>query len=620
MKIRTKILMVISVLIISSISVTSFFIYEFLESSLIENEIYDMMNTIDSKSIEIQTLHNKASEDLVFALKNPLFVEYFELPESKAGNVYKDGTLQFTDQQQEIKSKLENWIFNFQNKFQVDETCLIDVSGQEHTRLVLKKTAPDYDLSSEEKLAPFFEPSFEKSLDEVHLQFPYVSPDTNRWVFAYASPVVLGDTQKPAIYHFEMPIDIFEDIVDVNIGRMFVLDPEGFVIADSDRTFDNNNVDLEFEEYFHTIDSISDTQEFSELFQKMTQESEGNGTYTDDNDIHYVTYSTLSTFGWILAYEQPKSLILSESSQSFGDLFSTIMGISITVMSITIIVTFFVSSRITRPIVELKNTIKNTKSGLLQKSLDLKGDDEIVELSNSINEMNENLKQERKDALRNEKLSAIGHLAANMAHDMRNPLYAIKNSAHIIKSRVSDDIGKRELERMNRSIARINHQIVQVLDFVRQSPIQLESYSLNHVLKGVINSLEVSENITITIPTKDYEVLIDRHKMESAIYNILFNAIQAISSNKGNISITANDTNNHITIEITNDGPLIPDTTFPHIYEPLFTTKQKGTGLGLSSAKNTVEQHKGTITAKNDPVSFTITLPKDSNNSKNEEI
>ena len=218
--------MVISVLIISSISITSLFIYQFLETSLIENEIYDMMHRVDEKTVEIQTLHNRASEDLVFALKNPLFVEYFELPESKAGNVYKDGTLQFTDKQQEIKSKLENWIFNFQNKFQVDETCLIDVSGQEHTRLVLKKTAPDYDLSSEEKLAPFFEPSFEKSLDEVHLQFPYISPDTNRWVFAYASPVVLGDTQKSAIYHFEMPIDIFEDIVDVNTGRMFVLDPE----------------------------------------------------------------------------------------------------------------------------------------------------------------------------------------------------------------------------------------------------------------------------------------------------------------------------------------------------------------------------------------------------------
>jgi len=223
------------------------------------------------------------------------------------------------------------------------------------------------------------------------------------------------------------------------------------------------------------------------------------------------------------------------------------------------------------------------------------------------------LKIERQNALKNERLFAIGHLAASVAHDIRNPLYAIKNSTQIIKKRISDEVGKKEVERMNRSIARINHQILQVLDFVRQSPVHLEYHSLNEMLKGVVSSLDVPKIITITISTKDYEILIDRNKMENTIYNILFNAIQAISSNEGNISITTYDTKDHIIIEITNDGPQIPETVLANIFEPLFTTKQSGTGLGLSSVKNTIEQHKGTITVKNDPVTFTINIPKESN-------
>ena len=613
MKIRTRILITIVLITTGSIFTTSFFINQFLETSLIENALDEMEHEVHTKSVQIQTLHNMASQDLVFALKNPLFVDYFELPESKAGNVYKDGILQFTDQQQEIKSKLENWIFHFQNKFQVDETCLIDVSGQEHTRLVLKITAPDNELSSEEKSAPFFEPSFEKNLDEVHVQFPYVSPDTFRWVFAYTSPVVLGDEQKPAFYHFEMPIDIFQDIVNVDSGRMYVLDSQGFIIADSEIQMDNNDVQLEFEEFFPTVDSISDSQEFNELFQKMIREKNGNGSYSKDDELYYVAYDTLPTFGWILVSEQPKSVILLASDTTYGDLFFTIMMFSIIVMSVSIIISFFVSFQITRPIIQLKNILKNTKSGLLEKPINAIGDDEIVELADSINDMNEHLKTERQNALKNERLFAIGHLAASVAHDIRNPLYAIKNSTQIIKKRISDEVGKKEVERMNRSIARINHQILQVLDFVRETPIHLEYCSLNDMLKGVVSSLDVPEIITITVPTKDYEILIDRNKMENTIYNILFNAIQAISSNEGNISITTYDTNDHIIIEITNDGPQIPETVLANIFEPLFTTKQSGTGLGLSSVKNTIEQHKGTITVKNNPVTFTLNIPKESN-------
>ena len=205
MKIRDQLIVFFSIIIITSIGITAFFAISYTASGAIDAEIAKMKTQNAKVMHDIETLHARAFEDLVFSLKNPKFVEYFELPETKSGNRYdENGVLQFTENQRAIKQELEQWMYNFQNEFDVDETCLIDVSGQEHARLVLTKIEIDKNLSPYEKSSPFFEPSFMKQKDAVHVQYPYVSPDSKRWVFAYASPVELGNGQKPAIYHFEM--------------------------------------------------------------------------------------------------------------------------------------------------------------------------------------------------------------------------------------------------------------------------------------------------------------------------------------------------------------------------------------------------------------------------------
>ncbi|NDF25046.1 MAG: hypothetical protein EB149_03550 [Thaumarchaeota archaeon] len=220
MKVRAQLVLVYSIIIAVTVFSIAYFAINMISASFTDAELEQMRNIVNERENSLQNLHARASEDLVFALQNPLFVQYFDLPETKKGNVYKDGVIQFTDKQRQIKTELEQWIHSFQNKFQVDETCLIDTSGQEHTRLVLKNTAPDTQLSPDESSTPFFAPSFKKEKNQVHIQYPYVSPDTHRWVFAYTSPIVLGDGEKPAFYHFEMPLAVFQDSVSIDSGRM----------------------------------------------------------------------------------------------------------------------------------------------------------------------------------------------------------------------------------------------------------------------------------------------------------------------------------------------------------------------------------------------------------------
>ncbi len=307
-----RILILFSVVLICSIGITSHFSLKYSESVVHDSKIEEMKSVISQKSQEIESLHTNASEEIILILKDPLFVEYFELPETKAGNVYEDGVLQFTDKQNKIKNELEQVIYLFQNKFDVDETCIIDITGQEHARLVLSRIAYDEDLSPDEEFSPFFEPSFEKNLGEVHLQFPYVSPDTERWVFAYTSPVVLSDGQKPAFFHFEMPITVFQELVNVDLGRMYIVDPNGFIVADSDDSSISNSkykvmattiTDFVPSDYFPSISKDLPFKDFESLLEMTNSETEL-FEYNNNGERNYVLFKQLSTFGWILVYEK----------------------------------------------------------------------------------------------------------------------------------------------------------------------------------------------------------------------------------------------------------------------------------------------------------------------------
>ena len=149
-RLKLKLIIMFSIVIIAAVLSTSYISFKSLESAVIDSQLRQMGHEVEIKANLIDNLNSRASEDLLFAVKNPIFVKYFELPDTKAGDIYKNGVIQFTPQQRILKNELDQWIYDFQNKFSIDETCLIDKTGQEHTRLVMKNVAPDSALSSKE--------------------------------------------------------------------------------------------------------------------------------------------------------------------------------------------------------------------------------------------------------------------------------------------------------------------------------------------------------------------------------------------------------------------------------------------------------------------------------------
>lgn len=218
----------------------------------------------------------------------------------------------------------------------------------------------------------------------------------------------------------------------------------------------------------------------------------------------------------------------------------------------------------------------------------------------------------RVKSIENEKLLVIGQLASNIAHDIRNPLGIIRSSVTRIEKQneVKNETVIQEVERIKRSVARMDHQIEGVLNYVRTTPLNLSENSLNDLIQSGSKSLSIPKNIQLNVPKEDIRIECDPDKFKVVIENLLLNAIQSISSDEGKININSNQNDKETTISFENSGPNIEEENIVKIFTPLYTSKLKGTGLGLSSCQNIITQHQGTISVTNNPVTFTIKIPK----------
>ncbi len=236
------------------------------------------------------------------------------------------------------------------------------------------------------------------------------------------------------------------------------------------------------------------------------------------------------------------------------------------------------------------------------------------ELEEQRNNLEYLIEEKTQDLLKAERLSTIGELSGRLAHDLRNPLSVMKMSIDLIKqhpadAKISDDIITKRLDLIEKSIDRISHQVDDVLGFVRNSPLKLSTTSLRTIILGSIEKVNVPHDVTITVSDSDAVISCDSIKIDAVFINLIVNAIQAIPQG-GTIEIQIKSNNDNVIIDFIDSGTGIPKEFMDKIFEPLFTTKQKGTGLGLASCKNIIEQHNGKISVKNNPTTFTITLPK----------
>ena len=212
-----------------------------------------------------------------------------------------------------------------------------------------------------------------------------------------------------------------------------------------------------------------------------------------------------------------------------------------------------------------------------------------------------------------EKIAVVGELASRFSHDIRNPLSNIQMAVEMLhkkKDIVSNRSSEDKFQIITKNLDRISHQVNDVLDFIRTQPLEKKELSLLACLSESVSTMYIPKNIKINLPKQDVSVYGDSSSLQIVCKNLILNAIQAIGEQEGNITIRFDEESKYTIMEIEDSGPGFPESKILEIFEPLITTKQKGIGLGLVSCKNIIENHGGTITAKNNPTTFTIRLPK----------
>jgi PAS domain S-box-containing protein len=212
-------------------------------------------------------------------------------------------------------------------------------------------------------------------------------------------------------------------------------------------------------------------------------------------------------------------------------------------------------------------------------------------------------------------LARLGEMAAVVAHEVKNPLAAIKGALQVIGGRLPAESRDRLI--MTDVVARVDalNDIVQdLLVFARPREPQLAPVALADLIENtaaLVRKDPAHASIRIEISGSHPEVPLDVEQMRTVFLNLLLNAAQA-AGGSGRIAVTIGADELAATVAVADDGPGIPSDVRPKVFEPFFTTKHRGTGLGLPTARRVVERHRGTIEV-DCPASggtiVTVTLP-----------
>lgn len=240
------------------------------------------------------------------------------------------------------------------------------------------------------------------------------------------------------------------------------------------------------------------------------------------------------------------------------------------------------------------------------------------------------VKLSQREALlaRQEKLASLGVLAAGVAHEIRNPLTAIKFRLFSLKQALPEGLGENEdVAVINNEINRLERIVKDFLQFARPSQPEAKLVPVESILSEVRDLLRTvldQKSIELKLEADDATLVkVDRQQIQQVLINLVQNAAESIGQN-GTITLRVRregvspgaPEQPMVTIDVADTGKGIPPDVEKRIFDPFFSTKEGGTGLGLSIASRIIEKHGGFIHYSTEPnrgTTFSLVLPRVTN-------
>ena len=318
-------------------------------------------------------------------------------------------------------------------------------------------------------------------------------------------------------------------------------------------------------------------------------------------------------------------------------------------------ITFLLSKYFVAPLKHMASITLDIARGDLTRTVDIRSDDEIGQLSLNFNNMtralkvsydekenimaqlrenvnnlekankelvniNEQLSETQDRLVRSEKLAVVGKLASGVGHELRNPLGAIKTALYIIRktnlnnnvinnSQKSNQLFEIIEKETERSVKIVND----LLGFSRTAKPAVSPADIKLIIESSLSRVKIPANIEEKVLLEEPLPLIsvDATQIDQVFANLIQNACDAMQKG-GLLTIHARKENEFLAVTFTDTGCGIPENAKNKIFDPLFTTKPKGMGLGLAISINIIQRHEGYIDLKSkegEGASFIVKLP-----------
>jgi two-component system sensor kinase FixL len=210
----------------------------------------------------------------------------------------------------------------------------------------------------------------------------------------------------------------------------------------------------------------------------------------------------------------------------------------------------------------------------------------------------EQLRSAQAELVRSEKFATLGKVSGGIAHEIRNPLNAVKTSAYYLLNakNVSEEKVREHLKRIDRQVTMIDNVVTALSDVAKLPEAILNPLAMQPVIKRLLNAIELPSNVEVTaeLPNDLPMILADENQIEIAFKNLIRNARDAMPEG-GELRITAEISTASISFQVSDTGTGISPEDLQQILEPLFTTKARGMGLGLSITRAVVEKNQGKL-------------------------
>lgn len=323
-------------------------------------------------------------------------------------------------------------------------------------------------------------------------------------------------------------------------------------------------------------------------------------------------------------------LLLGSSRKELVLLTRHILQISAAVAGAAILIglllSLWVSARITKPLEELAEGAREVASGRWDTVIDLRGRDEIGQLASAFNEMTQTLAAQRDQLVQTERVAAWRELARRLAHELRNPLFPLQITVeNLQKARQLD--AKQFLEVFNEStatlkaeLANLNTIVGRFSDFSKMPTPHFTRVNVNEALRNAARLFEPQFNAVGKPPViPEYflteplpEIDADADLLHRAFQNLVLNALDAMPAG-GTLTMRTTEQEGSVRIEVSDTGKGLTPEECSRLFTPYYTTKVQGTGLGLAIIQSVISDHHGTISVSSDEghgTTFRIELPQ----------